>query len=871
MNNSARIAVLGLSLIVALIGFASAHRPALAELDPAVPNAAAPTAADPQVTNPTAVPPDGVGFQAGEAGLSPSARAGREIWFKATAGNERFHTYTFQQRVGVLIDWYRVLRGDQREQRFATWGLINDPDCCTPGSAGCPAKSMDETYGFDWCPGDDTLLNFVGKPGYRDPACDFEEAPADPQDPQGHQEGREDACNLAFGTSTGALGFRKFPNPKFDPAAWSKLNGGTATWDGYNRKLSDDPRRADANLSRLGDGSIEPPFRIGMACGACHIAFNPVKPPANPAHPTWDNVLGLIGNQYIRISEIIVSGMPSNTLEWQVFAHARPGTSDTSAIPTDQINNAGTINAIINTAQRPVHADTSILRWHKTDTCAAGANPRECWCEPDKPGKCWQRKLETETVHNILKGGEDSIGALGAIQRVYFNIGSCAETCWLNHLTDLRQIDPTARNFGQTPFDIGQCRRDCPNFRAIEDRLPNILDFFLSAESNATDLLTARAAQAVAVQASPAQTDTVRTGAVKTNYDRDDLIADLEQEFGKDAVDRGRKVYATNCARCHSSSKPPFEAVDFHAIDAKTGVRADWLGNDVPAPVSEIGTERCRALHSNHMKSHVWEEFGSETYRARPADANIAEPNGGGRGYYRNVSLLNLWAHAPFMHNNSVGPELCGWGGRGEYDFYRPSYVDAAKPGKPLLPPAQQPACWTYDPSVEGRFKLYVASMNELLNPAQRIPKATKLDQDIVIPVGPSVWDGEEEKQLVGFTVRIPAGATAGNVGNFQHKALIVDLIDAKLKPEQLETRLATRIGAGNAAKLTAELRTIGSEIAGDPGKLVDAIKAARERLPLFWEVYSSCTADIENDGHRFGEDLSPADKNALIAFLATL
>src|SRR5262245_28159684 len=55
-----------------------------------------------------AVPLD-PGFQQSGAGLTPSERAGREIWFKATAGNERFHTYVFQQRLGVLIDWGRVL------------------------------------------------------------------------------------------------------------------------------------------------------------------------------------------------------------------------------------------------------------------------------------------------------------------------------------------------------------------------------------------------------------------------------------------------------------------------------------------------------------------------------------------------------------------------------------------------------------------------------------------------------------------------------------------------------------------------------------------------------------------------------------------
>ena len=96
---------------------------------------------------------DMTNFRLGEKNLSQSEKVGREIWYKATAGNDRFHTYVFQQRVGVLIDWFRVLRSDAREDRFKAWGLMNDPDCCTPGSEGCPAKSLEETYGFDWCPG----------------------------------------------------------------------------------------------------------------------------------------------------------------------------------------------------------------------------------------------------------------------------------------------------------------------------------------------------------------------------------------------------------------------------------------------------------------------------------------------------------------------------------------------------------------------------------------------------------------------------------------------------------------------------------------------------------------------------------------------
>ena len=81
------------------------------------------------------------GFHVGAEGLTPSERAGREIWFKATAGNGRFHTYVFQQRLGVLIDWNRVLNSTSRGERFKTWGIINDPECCAPGSPNCPRKN----------------------------------------------------------------------------------------------------------------------------------------------------------------------------------------------------------------------------------------------------------------------------------------------------------------------------------------------------------------------------------------------------------------------------------------------------------------------------------------------------------------------------------------------------------------------------------------------------------------------------------------------------------------------------------------------------------------------------------------------------------
>ncbi len=836
--------VVGLGFVIAASVAGKLDAPPPAPL----PITAAPTPAAPEDNTPYSES----GFHQGETGLTPSERAGREIWYKATAGNDRFHTYVFQQRIGVLIDWFKVLRTDERDNRFKTWGMINDPSCCQPGSPNCPAKSTEETYGLDWCPGDDKLLKFVGKNGYTDPACDFKDAPTDPKDP--HTSQRQSSCDLAFGTSTGMMGIRKFPNPLFNAEAWKKLNGGKlGTWDGYDQKLSENKALSDSKVSKLVDGSIQPPFRIGMACGACHIAFNPANPPADPAHPKWENLRGAIGNQYSRISEIMVSGMPRDSLEWQVFAHARPGTSDTSAVPTDQINNPGTMNALINILQRPVHPGERVLAWRKATSCAAGSDEKTCWCEPGKPGKCWLRSEKEEAVHHILKDGGDSIGALGAIQRVYFNIGSCSEQCWVNHLTDLRQLDPNTRNFGQTPFNIGQCRRDCPNFRAIEDRLPDILGFLLSKEATATDLSTAR--ENALKQQNP-----------DAKYTHDDLVGDLEREYEKDAVSHGRSVFAANCARCHSS-QPGKE--DFHALSKETGLRADWLGNDNLTPASEVGTFRCRALHSNHMNGHIWEEFASQTHHALSPDKGIPEKSGDGRGYYRNVSLVNLWATAPFMHNNAMGPEVCGWGAGQPYDFYRPPYVDGQT--KQLLASDKQPGCVPYDPSVEGRFKLYQESMVQLLYPERRIPKITKLDQDIVLDLGPKVWDGKDEKKLFGFTLRIPAGTNSGLLGNFQHKPFIVDLVQAKTKPQELEARLTKQLGASNGHKVAQEMKTIATAITNDPSQLLATIKAAKERLPLLLEVYSSCTADVENDGHRFGQDLSDKDKKALIAFLATL
>jgi hypothetical protein len=776
------------------------------------------------------------GYAAGDAGLTPSQRAGREIWFFATAFNDRFYTYSYPQRLGAAIDWYLVLAAKNKGDLFQAWGGIPDPDCCVPGVGNCHAKSLDETYGFQFCPGDAELLKFVGKEGYTDPACNIDDAPFNTSTPHGGTDNRQSACDLKFGTSTGILGLRKFPNPRFDAAKWTKLNGSPASWEAYRKPMSDKPESADSRATRLFDGAIEPPFRIGMACGACHISYNPAKPPADANLPKWENIDGLVGNQYSRMSQLLGSGMAHDLLEWQLIARSRPGAVDTSALPMDTASNPGTMNAISNFASRPLH-EHRVLKWRKASSCPGGPNTT-CWCEPAKANKCWSQSEKTERVANILKGGEDSIGYQEAVQRVYFNIGSCAEQCWLNHVPDLRAIDGAQRNYGQTPFDIGQCRRDCASFRAIEDRLDDVVNF----------LLTGRPAE---------------LWQARGLSDAKALEAQLDQEFGEGSVAQGKQVFAATCAGCHSSQNPPFDNVDFRATDpTDPTLRLDFLSGERPVLASRVGTYAARALHSNHMASRVWDQYAARDLHQRPADPDLKEiMKGGGRGYYRPPSLLSLWAYAPFMLNNAIGPEVCGKPSKPELDFYSSPYVGAD--GKPLANP---PACLPYDVSVEGRYNLFKASMNELLFPQKRISKIFLTDRDIIFDVAPNMKIGDI---TTGLSIIVPKGVPAVLINSLRYKDLIQDLVLLRRDTPKLDAKYKGILTDAQLADLKRGLDTTWPMLTGAPGHLkLDITTAQNEFIQRY---YSNVLGRSENSGHRFGENLAERDKQALIAFLATL
>jgi hypothetical protein len=408
-----------------------------------------------------------------------------------------------------------------------------------------------------------------------------------------------------------------------------------------------------------------------VACGFCHVGFNPLHPPADPEHPTWKNLHPGIGNQYFREQTFNTSKYPAarepkpSDFRWQV-AHAEPpGTSDTSQVATDHINNAGAINSIANLNFRPMHkevmADGSVRR-----------------------------------VFNVLKDGADSVGAAClddptekpgvndtacAAMRGYVNIGVCAEAWTSLH-------DPVyGLKKAQAPFDVKRARQ---------------------ASKPCDEGWTATVARLESLEAF------LRTLGPLRLADADGASQYLPKN---EAVpSRGKIAFAENCARCHSSKQPP---VDYEgpkvewfreALLREDFLQGNFLSDDEKYPVSEIGSNAERALATNAERGQIWEEFSSESYKTSPPVrvSGLVDPlhpllrvapvvATGGRGYYRTPSLVNVWATAPFLHNNSVG-------------------------------------LYNGDPSVAGRLAAYESAMEMLLWPERRqglksIPRTTEISR----------------------------------------------------------------------------------------------------------------------------------------------
>ena len=122
------------------------------------------------------------------------------------------------------------------------------------------------------------------------------------------------------------------------------------------------------------------------------------------------------------------------TFVFQLFHTSRPGSLDTSLVSTDNINNPRTMNAVYNLgaaarageALGQGDARRRRLEQQAVQRFRAATDPLAQFFEA--PDTVWTPR--------VLKDGSDSVGALGALNRVYINIGLFSEE-WLLHFNAL--------------------------------------------------------------------------------------------------------------------------------------------------------------------------------------------------------------------------------------------------------------------------------------------------------------------------------------------------------------------------------------------------------------------------------------------------
>jgi hypothetical protein len=532
---------------------------------------------------------------------------GRNTWILWTAGNQVFWDRVAREGYG-LVDLLKTLDSRRRPNRFAEMGLVNEP--------GLRMADKPDEFGL-WL---DERVEAA---------------------PPGVDE-------KIYGRSSGVLGFRIFPNPEFDAKARK---------DWKPELYYGDPRyAADPKLIR--------PYRVGVACGLCHVGFNPLNPPADPESPRWENLASAIGNQYFREGRVFAIGSQRGSFLWEMLNAQPPGTSDTSRAATDHINNPNAINAIFDLEAR-----------------FAAAVPEK------------MTGGETRRVPHILKDGADSIGVAGAVMRVYVNEGLYSQRWITDHdlLLGLR---------AQRPFSVVEASKNSVYWQATSDRVGNIGRFFARLKPMRLEAAPGGPAHITADEATMSRGKLVFADTCAVCHSSKQPPAGVDS-----GSDEAARWYRESVAR------PDFRDDNF-------------LSTDRRYPVSRIKTNACRALATNATAGHIWDNFSSETYKSLPSVGVIetfdpVNPStafrfttrGQGPGYYRVPSLISMWTSAPYLHNNSVGdftgdPSVAGrmrafddaiekllWPGRrrGAASIWRTSESSAIRIPEALVPTLLKP------------------------------------------------------------------------------------------------------------------------------------------------------------------------------------
>ncbi len=622
----------------------------------------------------------------GGVALSPDEIKGRNTWMLWTADNNQFWDWIARFGFGST-DLLKMIDSRQRGVRFKEMGLMNQP--------GYQKGAKGDEFGL-WL---DQPTSGGGEPADIDPKV--------------------------YGRATGILGLRLFPNPDFDEAAKKR-------WDA-NRYYSDPNYFNDKKLVR--------PYRVGMACAFCHIAFDPVRPPADPENPDWKNLNAYIGNQYYRQEKVFGNGMGEDSFVYQLFKASPPGTVDTSFIATDNLNNPRTMNAIYNVPARVGVASE--------ETLGGGAL--------DIPGNTARMK-----VPHILKDGADSVGLLGALSRVFVNIGEYHEE-WL------KDHNALVGGKKQRPFTVANARKNSVYWQATETRVENLAKYFLKA----------------------AQPHHLKNAPGGDKY----LAADDA------ALKRGKLAFADNCAECHSSKRPPANLANLphkqqewfrQSALAPDFLENNYLSDDQRHPITLIGTNASSACATNSTRGHVWDNFSSETYKSLPSPGAVTVTNpfdrkqsqfkipAGGTGYLRTPSLVSAWAGAPFFGNNALG-------------------------------------IFTGDPSVPGRMKAFDDAAEKLLWPEKRPGTVWRTTQvsylQIPTPYLPNALKVlDKEKQGFVKIGPIPAGTPIKLLANVNMEFTLNPFKAARLVKTAVRTKndlLKIKIKRLNEAQSTALLKTL--------------------------------------------------------------
>jgi hypothetical protein len=773
------------------------------------------------------------------AQLTPDEIRGRNMWLVWTGGNDRFWDRVTRDTLATF-DLLKIVTSHpsqtycdgqhcDRESRWHWLGAVNEP-CFEKPTAPDPKRFglWLDVRASNCAP--DPFENEVKYPGVKIGARGAT-----------FKDGTTLPVGSYFGDSTGILGLRLFPNPDFDQAAKDK-------WD---------PERYYTDPNYYNDPALVRPYRVGMACGFCHVGPSPSHPPANPAHPQWANLNSTVGSQYLWMDRVFVYSASAKNFIYQLVHSYAPGTMDTSLVSTDYIVNPRTMNAIYLLGPRLEEASL----WGKETLKGGQLNNRQSnelipgsFVAPDQS---WTPR--------VLKDGSDSVGVLGALNRVYINIGLYSEE-WTRHFNPFFGGEPIS------PIPIATAEKNSAYWRATEAGTPLMAQFLLKT----------------------GQPDPLSKAPGGDKY----LTADAA------TVDRGKQVFAETCARCHSS-KIPDEAraqlapggcsgpdylkcfarywaytktddfkAKMRAIVAEPDfLNANYLSTDARIPVTLLRTNACSPLATNAIRGNIWDNFSSETYKNLPSVGRITVQDpftterwqyqmpGGGLGFTRVPSLVSIWSTAPFLVNNRLGPR---------------EFSD--------------------DVSVDGRMKVFDDSISRLLWPEKRDHEPgfdgyvlrTTERSDVFIPKRSVPL---ELRNLVGSLPAQPFAKLFDHDGNFKlgpiPKGFPINLA-ANYQP-RTDIPFGKRLPHDLAfTQLVAEtIRALPSlDLNGDDASML----AWGSKLRMPFRTLLKCPDFVVNRGHYFGSDefnntadlssdekafgseppLSDDDKNALIAFLKT-